>query len=385
LRCQGLLKIAAAVDIAFNCCLTQYAAAQCPHDMKRRVLLCALDWGLGHATRCLPVAEALRKNNLDVVLASSGNALALLRRELHGYSIHELPGYDVDYDSRSFEWGIIRQSRKIWKAISSEHTATDEIVGKDNIDIIISDNRFGCYHQNTRNIFLSHHLNIRTSGLWRMLGPVVNAWHRRLIRRFDEVWIPDYPDHRLSGELSRGDFNNAKFVGALSSMRKADKVNERRYDVIAVLSGPEPQRTRFGEIVFDQLLKTGKRFVVVEGKPDTFENSDHRVAFMSRNDLNEAIAGSEIVISRSGYSTIMDLSATGGKAIFVPTPGQTEQIYLAGLMHDRRIAFYQTQDNFDLALALDKCNNFTGFTGNDQPNELLANAIQNLMGNGKVD
>ena len=329
--------------------------------MKRRVLICVLDWGLGHATRCLALIEQLELNDFDVVIASSGKALSLLRIELPDRDICELPGYDITYDSKSFEWGILRQSRKIMSAISLERDATREIVRREKIDLIISDNRYGC------------------------LDPAANALHRSLISKFDHVWVPDYPDRSLSGELS-SDVRKATFVGPLTTMRKPGFEQQVKHDLIAVLSGPEPERSRLVEILFTQLNASGKRFLLVEGDPDSRQVSSNRVGFLRRSELNVAIQSSSVLISRSGYSTIMDMTAVGGKVIFIPTPGQTEQLYLAEQMEKRGIALYQAQDNFDLARALADSPSYRGFDefkGRD--NELLKTALSNLKRDGNLD
>ena len=353
--------------------------------MKQRVLLCVLDWGLGHAARCLSLLQELELCNHQVVVASSGKALAFLRIELPGRDIHELPGYDINYESKSFEWGIIRQSRKIQSAVSLEHELTREIVRKEKVDVIISDNRYGCYDESVPGIFLSHHINIRAHGAWRALEPAANAYHRNLISKFDHVWVPDYPDQSLSGELSSG-LPQATFIGPLTTMRKLANVPHVKYDLIAVLSGPEPERTRLEEILFGQLKDSGKLFLLVGGNPDSRKVSPDHIGFLTRAELNVAIQSSSMLISRSGYSTIMDMTAVGGNATFIPTPGQTEQLYLAEQMEKRGIAFYQAQDNFDLALALAEATRYKGFDEfKDRDNGLLKTAISNLTNDGKLD
>jgi UDP:flavonoid glycosyltransferase YjiC (YdhE family) len=199
------------------------------------------------------------------------------------------------------------------------------------------------------------------------------------------VWVPDYPDQSLSGELSSG-LREVTYVGPLTTMRKFQDVPQVKYDLIAVLSGPEPERTRLQEILFRQLGDSGRRFLLVEGNPGSAQASPNRVGFLTRAELNVAIQSSSVLISRSGYSTIMDLTAVGGKAIFIPTPGQTEQVYLAEQMEKRGIALYQTQDNFDLARAIADVPRYRGFDEfKERGNELLKTAISNLTRDGKLD
>lgn len=348
--------------------------------MKGRILLCVLDWGLGHATRSLAVVEELEFNQFEVILASSGDALALLRLELPHHTVYELPAYNVLYNTRSFQWGIILQSRKILSAINREHSLVGEIVRRERIDCIISDNRYGCYHDGVRSIFLSHHLNILLSGTWQVLGPALNELHIRLIRKFQEVWVPDYPDRTLSGDLSRIESSDVRFIGPLSTMRVEQDSQGVKRDVIAVLSGPEPARTRFSELLFQQLSSYGRDFLIVEGRPGLRNGSSpSRVDFLKRKELGRAIRESSIVISRPGYSTIMDMSALGGKCIFIPTPGQTEQIYLAAHMQTTGIAPYHAQDKLDLAHAIADSSHYKGFDGlKEKEDRFLRKAILDL-------
>jgi len=355
--------------------------------MKGRVLLCALDWGLGHATRSLALLGELERCGFSVVIASSGAALTLMRLELPGNRFYELPGYGISYsNSFSFEWGMLMQSRKVLDAVSHEHAVTLEILRKEKIDIIISDNRYGCFDSSVHSIFLSHQLHIMLSSAWRLLSPVVNALHMRMVSKFHEVWVPDFPDHVLSGELSRSSLQNLTFIGSLSTMTRLQEAPEKELDFIAVISGPEPERARFSDMLFRQLNDSGKRFLLVEGKPGTEAGSGRRANFVGRKDLSILIQKSSFVISRSGYSTIMDMAALGGKAIFVPTPGQTEQEYLARRMDELGIASWQTQDNFDLAQAIEDTDPRKGFDLMiDRKNTLLAKAISNLATHGILD
>jgi UDP:flavonoid glycosyltransferase YjiC (YdhE family) len=355
--------------------------------MKNRVLLCVLDWGLGHATRSLAVLNELERQGFEVIIASSGAALTLLTLESPGHTFYELPGYGVSYSNRfSFELGMIAQSRKILDAVSREQAATREILRKERIDAIISDTRYGCFEEGTRSIFLSHHLQIMATGAWKLFSPMVNAWHRRMISKFHDVWVPDYPDQHLSGELSRLDFRSVKFIGPLTTMRRSQETTATEFDIIAVLSGPEPERTRFSELLFRQLKDSGKRFLLVEGKPGAAATAPPRINFLRREELAACIGKSAVVISRSGYTTIMDMAALGGRAIFVPTPGQTEQLYLARRMARLGIAGYHAQNNFNLARALEDSVHYTGFdAARDRTNDLLANALSNLTINGTLD
>ncbi|MFT4524743.1 MAG: UDP-N-acetylglucosamine:LPS N-acetylglucosamine transferase, partial [Bacteroidia bacterium] len=106
--------------------------------------------------------------------------------------------------------------------------------------------------------------------------------------------------------------------------------------------------------------------VVVAGTPEikeerTTENGHRIVPHLSANQLQELMSKAKVVLSRSGYSTVMDLSVIGGKAIFVPTPGQTEQQYLANLFHAEGLHLKAKQNSLNLPELLKQVEAFKGF------------------------
>jgi uncharacterized protein (TIGR00661 family) len=348
--------------------------------MKGRILLCVLDWGLGHATRSLALARTLQAEQYEVVFASSGLALDLLKLELPDAKFHVLPSHLITYPREgSFAWSLIMQSRKIRKVIEQEHGMIKEILREEKFDAIISDNRYGCYHPGVRSIFISHHLKIRLPGGWKVLSWLVNFGHRRRINRFDECWIPDFPDRKLSGDLSRLEVRKKTFIGPLSTMKQSSPQPKKRYSLLAVLSGPEPQRTLFAEALMEQMETVDVSWLLVHGMPGSAPPEDKRqLSFMSRDELNRGIEESELVICRSGYSSIMDLATLGSKALLIPTPGQTEQLYLAEQLMEKGICFCQQQDKLDLRAAMHASKGFSGFSAAEDSADLLIRAIQTL-------
>jgi uncharacterized protein (TIGR00661 family) len=348
--------------------------------MKRKVLLCVLDWGLGHATRSLALTRALQENNIEFAIASSGRALALLRIERPACRFYELPSYNVTYDSDDFVRGILRQLPKIVSAIRKERMELNRILTTDRFTTIISDCRYGCHHPSVKSVFLSHQLLIQLRGGWRVMRALVNFVHKKMISRFDECWVPDYPDRFFSGELSKMSLNRLRFIGPLSTMQRSRMRPESKYKVLAVLSGPEPQRSVFAGLIRSQLKKIAGQWLIVHGLPEQPESHGQgEVSFMTRRDLNEAMERAEIVVARSGYSTVMDVAAVGAHAIFVPTPGQTEQLYLAERLMTERIACCQQQDQLNLGEAINAAPNFTGFpVMNGVGDELVNLAVHSL-------
>ncbi len=251
-------------------------------------------------------------------------------------------------------------------------------------DVVISDHRYGCWSAKATCIFITHQVNILMPAGFRWLEPLVNYFNHQAICRFDHCWIPDYPEKPLTEKLTRPFHPYTTFIGMLSRFRPASVPLEISYQMVAVLSGPEPQREQLEILLLRELRKLNHRALVVRGVPGTAksERVDENIMMVDHlpaQALNEAVLKSELVICRSGYSSIMDLAATGSKAFFIPTPGQTEQEYLAMELMKRGIAGFQTQRQADLKAAWHERNNYKGFEDwKHQPN-LLRQAIIEVL------
>ncbi|MFK7772146.1 MAG: glycosyltransferase [Saprospiraceae bacterium] len=334
-----------------------------------------LNWGLGHATRCIPIIRFLQKQNASVFLASDGRAFHLLQKEFPKLPIFQLPAYDITYRTSNMMWNMAWQFPKMMRAIANEKKEVSKIIAREKIDIIISDNRFGVFSKRTYNIFMTHQINLPIPiPVFRQIG---NWLNRKMIQQFDECWIPDFEgEPNLSGNLSHGDFkikNNTltSYIGSLSRMNppimRPEKLEtDLKRKAIIILSGPEPQRTFLEKKILEQALELPFQFLLVKGQTEKkehfyFNENIEVISFLTSQKLNQAIAESEIVISRSGYTTLMDLVSLEKKAILIPTPGQTEQEYLARHFFEQKIFFTATQKDFDLKNALTQVESFSGF------------------------
>lgn len=329
-------------------------------NKKKRILLAPLDWGLGHATRCIPIAHALEAHGYEVVFAADGRTLNLLMQEFPKHHFIKLPGYEIRYPKNGNMAGsMLWQLPKIIRGIKAERNALKGIIQDFEIDGVISDNRFGLCSKAVPCVFMSHQLRIQAP--W--FQDFIQQMNFKHIKKFDTCWVPDDEQHTLSGKLTSGISTPfpTKYLGALSRFTKKEKKDN--IEVLAVVSGPEPQRSIFEQKLRNQLKD--KKALIVLGKPDK-ETDDicgdlRIVSHLNGEELNQAMVDAEIVISRSGYSTIMDLAAVGKKAIFIPTPGQTEQLYLAEYFHNNGTAFAMHQQDFNLETALKKSKDYLGF------------------------
>jgi uncharacterized protein (TIGR00661 family) len=355
----------------------------------KKVLIAPLDWGLGHATRCIPIIRELLDRNCEVCIAGSGDALMLLKNEFPFLAFFSLPAYDPIYPSSgAMVWKMAAQLPKFASVIRREHRQVEHLIIENKIDVLISDNRYGCWSSRIPSVFITHQNKIIMPSAFNWLAGIVKRWNATLIERFSMCWIPDVPGKdNLTGDLSLVRTGIAssrvKCIGNLSRFTLAH-VREIKYDVVCVFSGPEPQRSMLEEIVLRQVRASGLRYFVVGGiisrkayvKAPTAEYTD----FLNSKDLQSVIEQSSCVIARSGYSTIMDLVRLGKKAIFIPTPGQTEQEYLAARLMKMRIAYAMNQDDFDLKKAWDESKTYTGFHAVDQ-GELLTGALDEILKN----
>ena len=351
----------------------------------KRVLVTPLDWGLGHATRCIPLIRELQERGCDVFIAGSGSSLELLRDEFPQLTAFSIAGYEPTYSTGSMITAMISQLPKFYKAISREHREIDKLITQNKIGFIISDNRYGCWTKKIPCAFITHQSNILMPKRFGWLGKLVSKINGGYMKRFSVCWIPDYPDGRLSGTMLAFGKTDLKvpyeFIGSVSRLKPVNTL-EKKYDIVAIFSGPEPQRTIFEQIVVDELMNSGLRYFIVRGivpgrKKDGKANI---VDFLPASELQQVINESEVVIARSGYSSIMDMAAMGKKAILIPTPGQTEQEYLAIQLKEKNIAFSMEQKEFDLEKALAETAKYSGFATQQADVSLMKNAMDKFLG-----
>jgi len=356
-----------------------------PSRKPKHILVAVLDWGLGHATRCIPVINCLLENNCKVSIAGNGSSLTLLKQEFPELFFHELPSYNVTYSSKGYFFiSLFFQTPRIFKVVHSERKQVDKLVVDHQIDGIISDNRYGCYSEKVPSVFITHQLNIQLPALLRWSKIAIDYMNHHLIKRFSACWVPDFPDSRFSGKLSVTKKLKVRFIGSLSRFKRGDVATQNEL-VVGLVSGPEPQREIFETLLIKEFKKLNRPCIIVRGLPnlttkEVRDGNSTLIAHAPARELERIISMADVVISRSGYSTIMDLYALKKKRIiFIPTPGQTEQEYLAGDMKKRNIALMQTQSHFNLGEALKESKHYTGFDDNTDHTNLLDEAVKDLL------
>jgi UDP:flavonoid glycosyltransferase YjiC (YdhE family) len=300
-----------------------------------RLLFAPLDWGLGHATRCIPLIKECRKLGCEVVIAAAGPTKKLLKNEFPELRFLDLQGYSIRY-GKNLTLSVFRQLPRILRTIRLEKKWLQQLLLTEKFDAIISDNRPGLNHPSIPCIYITHQLQIR-SGKGILTDRLLFRMHQQLFRKFTEVWVPDlYEPPGIAGILSHPQYNlnTVRYMGLLSRLTEK-KEQQIKWDVLILLSGPEPQRTELEEKLLSEMHSLPGKILLVRGLPDESVLQQPGSAgctlvnYMNSSALADALADAAFVVCRSGYTTIMDLLKCKKKAVLIPTPGQTEQEYLS--------------------------------------------------------
>ncbi|MGB7841722.1 MAG: glycosyltransferase, partial [Salinimicrobium sp.] len=265
-----------------------------------KILVAPMNWGLGHATRCIPVIQELQKCGFEPVLASDGAALLLLKKEFPGLQAVELPPYNISYSKKgkNLRWKLLLQMPHILKTIQKEQKVAEELVKSLKLSGIISDNRFGMHSKAVPCVYITHQLHV-LSGITTFFTSI---HHRQYMRKFDELWIPDSagPDN-LSGYLghTKKPLKNAKYTGILSRFQKRDF--PKVYDYMILLSGPEPQRSLLEKVLWETFRNTSQKVLFVRGifSEEQLENLNHNISLKNHligQELEEALNSSNVII-----------------------------------------------------------------------------------------
>ncbi len=334
-----------------------------------------LDWGLGHAARCTPLIRLLLAKGITVIVGGEGRSLALLRHTFPDIICIELPPYNIRYSAHSFQIPtLLWQVPRLLKVFRQEHELLETLIEKHQISAVISDNRYGLWTKKVPTVYITH--QIAPLAPFRYL---VYALQKQFIAKFDECWIPDFPqkDRQLAGSLAHTypPPSKAYFVGTLSRFTGLKKkplsaemeaLFSQKIEIAAILSGPEPQRSILSQKIRKQAAHLSQNVWIIEGKTEEktirTEGNITTFSFLTENELFYLFENQPIIISRGGYSSLMDFVAVGlQKCILIPTPGQTEQEYLAKYLALQKKALYVKQEALDLQQQILQMENLVGF------------------------
>lgn len=336
-------------------------------NKSKQILVAPLNLGIGYATRCTPIINALLSQGHTPILASDGCALDFLRKEFPKLACFELPSYNICHyeKERSHKQKIVWDSPRILKAITKEKRATKKLVKTLQLDGIISDTRLGVYDKNVPCVFITHQLNVLAGNTNWFTSKI----YRTIIKKFTECWIPDTNKKpNLSGKLGHSKSVNLpiKYIGVLSPLEKTKTATT--YDLMVLLSGSEPQRSHLETKILEELKLFSGRVIFVRGVQEPIQKSKTLITekaiinyynFMKSKELQKVLNESKIVLSQSGYTTLLDLAKLEKKAYFIPTPGHYEQKYLAKRLEKNGLVPYSKQENFRIK-DLSRVDHFSG-------------------------
>ncbi len=319
-----------------------------------RILITPLDWGLGHSTRCIPIIQRLRELDARPVIGADKGPLALLLDAFPDLPHVRVPGVEVRYaKGGSQAWAMAAQFPAMLRSVREEHHLFLNLRRQLQLDAVISDQRFGIRAEGLPSVLITHQVFPFTP----LAQGLLRRFNLHNIRRFHRCWIPDDAKAPgLAGDLSHGRNmpHNARYIGPMSRMDPEKAIApEEKYRIVCVISGPEPQRTLLEDELMKQLPLIPGKHLLVRGKPepvlDEMIGNVRRLSHLGGDALTGALMKAELIVSRTGYTTLMDLVRIGRSALVVPTPGQEEQEYL-GTLHAKTGRFFvQAQERLDIA------------------------------------
>ena len=357
-----------------------------------KVIYGICSWGLGHATRSLPVMRKLIDENNDLTIISNGRSLDLLRSEL-GENIEyiDIPDYPMLLSENSRQF--MAKSMIYWplfiRKMQSGLSQLTKMLKTRKCDLIISDGRYDIYSKKIPSFFISHQMRIMNPLRIKMLETGSEIFNLFFFKRFKGVIVPDYKDDSLSGELSHNlkkiDEKKINYVGILSDFKK--KKTKKDIDYLISISGPEPQRSILEGKLAPQVQDLDGNIVMTLGKVEKHSEIKKKnittYSFLTKEKREGLLNRAKIVISRSGYSTIMDLGIINTKALLIPTPGQIEQEYLSEY-HNKIGTFYSVnQSEVNLKKDIEFAKKTTGIKRNCDVNKTVENFMDVVNSNIK--
>lgn len=337
----------------------------------QKVLVCPLDWGIGHATRCVPIIKQFQNAGHEVIIGADQKPFHFLKQEFPNLKFVRFPGTNVSYSSGSQLWlKMLFSIPRLLLGIYTEHQLLKRIIKQYRIDLVFSDNRYGLWNKSVFSVFMTHQTNIQLPTSLKYFKTLANWINRYFIHKYDRLWIPDFEDGKsISGALSNTNLIRipSKRVGILSRFNESSiELQNKPIELLAILSGPEPQRTLFEEKLLIEIKKHDIKATIVRGLPDQIEkNKKDNILYISHlgsESLANYIKSAKLIICRPGYSSLMDLACLGVPAIIVPTPGQSEQEYLAKLMDKNKIHLAMNQNKLNLKEASSLISNYSGLS-----------------------
>lgn len=352
----------------------------------KNVLICPLNWGLGHVSRIVPIITKLNQRGHHIYVACNKQQYFFLKKELDCFEWIPVANPEIFYNRKGLTLGTyFRLFFQMIYNYKLDRTTLKKILKRYPIDVVISDNRYGCYSKKITSIIITHQTSLILPRKLQIFSRIVNYYLKKRIEKFHYCWIPDVIEvNGYAGILSHANnIKNSHYIGLLSRFNAAGSNNkDLKYEVIAVLSGPEPQRSIFFDLLLKQMMLINMPCVIVKGEiDDKVKKEEYKKVtvynYLDSHNLEKLIAQSKYIIARSGYSTIMDLICLNRTALLVPTPGQTEQEYLASFYDQRKMFYIVNQEELNLNEAIQQLS-FYNLNHQYIDNNYLEEALQKV-------
>jgi len=346
-----------------------------PDFQKKRVFIAPLNWGLGHATRLLPLIKLLLAKNFIVYIGASGRSKEVLQQEVGECIFVDFPEYPIKYPRSRFfvtRFMLIIFPQMLL-AMKNEQKRLLNLHKQKKLDLIISDNRFSLALEGVKSLLISHQLRYKLPWPIQKMEWLPEYFNYGQFRKYDKIIVPDINDMKsLTGELSHNmryiPSEKLYYMGIITDLEENVRSDSEIIDYFVIISGPEPQRTKFEKIIFNQIGKLKGRIVIALGKPE--KNYKIRIgnaevfAYLNRTEIAKCLKRANFIISRPGYTTIMEMIEFGKRGLFVPTPGQIEQEYLAKYFMENNWCYSASQSGFDLSRSEKVAQTYPGFPDN---------------------
>ena len=293
----------------------------------QKILVACNDWGMGHLMRSIPIINQLLKQENEIVFVGTDFQLKVLKEYISSIETILQQGYPFSFKGDG-KWSLemLRNTRNLLQGIKADKKFVSKIITEKKITLIISDHRYGFRHQTIPSIFITHQVTLPLKGIQQ----VANQWHAKQLKKFTSIWVLDTDKHQFAGKLSTTKIAlPIQYIGIQS--RFSHREHETQNYILAVISGPEP----YAEQLFNEIIQlahhTDDKIICICQKKYHFTDLPNSLEIVNNASwltMDELFYNCKSIISRSGYTTIMDNVILQKPIRYIPTPGQLEQAYL---------------------------------------------------------
>jgi uncharacterized protein (TIGR00661 family) len=321
-----------------------------------KIIYGVCSWGIGHTARALPILRKLLAEHNELTVISSGRPLQILKDELQEPSVEyiDIPDYAPPrgIEPRTFFIGFLLRSPKLQFTIRRELRAVLKLLAKKRYDVILSDTRYGIYHRKIPSFFITNQLRLMNPYRFRTLELGSELYNRFFFKRYCGIIVPDFADQDdLGGDLTHNlrliDMSKIHYVGPISDFKPREL--PQTIDYLISLSGPPLERALFRQTILNQLASLNGNIAITTPEHNLDSKSSCLIrkvqsdarkinvyTYLSRMDRELLLNRAKLLISKIGFTTLSDMAVLRKKALFLPTPGQPEQLYLAQYHNTKR-------------------------------------------------